>query len=75
MKLTDYQSGQLLHIYFNSEFKYRTDAGTRVPSAQWRKMISALVDGGYVECNNGARVTAKGREYLDKNHLTIKTLG
>lgn len=74
MKLTEYQAGQLLFVHFAGEFKYKTDAGTRVPSAQWRKMIDTLVNGGFVEYNQGARVTVKGREYLDNNHLTIKAL-
>jgi ribosomal protein S19E (S16A) len=75
MKLTDYQAGQLLYIHFEGEFKYRTDSGTRVPSAQWRKMIDVLCKGGYVAANrNGFYLTPKGREYIDANHMNIKPL-
>jgi hypothetical protein len=75
MKLTDYQSGQLLHVHFTGEFKYRTNSGTRVPSGQWRKMIDVLCKGGYVAANHGGWYpTDKGREYLDANHLNIKPL-
>jgi hypothetical protein len=74
MKLTDYQQGQLLHIHFCGDFKYKSDAGMRVGRAQWSKMISALVDGEYVEMGRGTRLTAKGREYINANHLNIKAL-
>jgi predicted methyltransferase len=74
MKLTDYQQGQLLHIHFCGDFKYKSDAGTRVGRAQWSKMISVLVNGGYVEMNKGTRLTAKGRAFVDTNHLNIKAL-
>jgi hypothetical protein len=70
--LTEYQAGQLLHIHFTGELKYRTDAGTRVPSAQWRKMVDTLVKGGYV--NTDMRITDRGRAYLNANHLNIKAL-
>ncbi len=72
MKLTDYQQGQLLHIHFTGELKYRSDNGTRVPSAQWRKMIDALLKGGYV--NENMKITEAGNAFLNANHLTIKTL-
>ena len=72
MELTAYQQGQLLHIHFTGELKYRTNAGTRVPSAQWRKMIDALLSGGYVD--NNMKITAIGREFLDANHLDIQIL-
>jgi hypothetical protein len=72
MQLTDYQAGQLLHIHFTGELKYRTDSGTRVPSAQWRKMVDALLKSGYI--NDRMKITDTGRAYLNDNHLTIKTL-
>jgi hypothetical protein len=72
MKLTDYQQGQLLHIHFTGELKYRTDTGTRVPSAQWRKMIDALTESGYVD--GSLKITNLGRAYLNDNHLSIKVL-
>lgn len=30
-ELTDFQQGQLLHIHLEGNFKFVTDAGTRVP--------------------------------------------
>lgn len=72
MKLTDYQAGQLLHIHFHGQFKYRTDSGARVGRAQWVKMIDTLIAGGYID--RDVRLTAAGREYLDANHLNIKPL-
>jgi hypothetical protein len=68
--LTDYQAAQLLHIHFHGDFAYRTAAGTRVPSAQWRRMIDVLAGGGYVIIDRGVRLTAKGRDYLDCQHTT-----
>ena len=72
MKLTDYQQGQLLHVHFTDELKYRSDNGTRVPSAQWRKMIGALLKSGYI--NEHMKITTAGKAFLNDNHLTIKTL-
>jgi hypothetical protein len=74
MKLTDYQQGQLLHVHFSGDFKYRTNSGTKVGRSQWVKMINALVDGGYVDMGRGTRLTVKGREFVDANHLNIKAL-
>jgi hypothetical protein len=71
-KLTDYQAGQLLHLHFTGELKYKTDAGTRVPSAQWRKMIDALLIGGYV--NTNMKITPAGAAWLEANHLSIAAL-
>ena len=73
-KLTDYQAGQLLHIHFAGDFKYKSDNGTRVAPTQWRKMIDTLLAQGYIEYGRGVKLTAKGREYVDANHLTIATL-
>ena len=72
MKLTDYQAGQLLHVHFHGEFKYRSSNGTRVPAAQWRKMIDTLLKAEYID--EHVRITWQGREYLDANHLSIKPL-
>ncbi len=73
-KLTDYQAGQLLHIHFTGDFKYKSNTGTRVAAGQWQRMINALLDGGYIEYTKSLKITSKGHEFLDANHLTIKTL-
>ena len=75
VKLTEYQAGQLLHIHFYGDFKYRLNSGTRVPSAQWRKMIDTLTSAGYIKTvRSGITITPAGRAYLDAHHLEIKTL-
>jgi hypothetical protein len=72
--LTDFQAGQLLHIHLSGDFKYKTDAGTKVSPAAWRKMLCALIDGEYIVLRGGPRLTAHGRAWLDAHHLEIKTL-
>lgn len=70
--LTDYQQGQLLHMHFTGDLKYRSDTGTRVPAAQWRTMIDALITAGYID--DRMQITPAGETFLDANHLTIKPL-
>lgn len=72
--LTEYQQGQLLHIHLAGEFKYTTDAGTKVPIGTWRRMLCALIDGGYIVLQGGPKLTPAGRQWLDAHHLEIKTL-
>jgi hypothetical protein len=72
--LTEYQQGQLLHIHLEGDFKYTTDAGIKVAPTAWRRMLCALIDGGYIVLRGGPQLTAHGRAWLDMHHLEIKTL-
>lgn len=78
MNLTAYQTGQLIYIHFHGDFKYKSDTGTRVANAQWRKMIDALASNDLIQFHtHGANVitlTPKGQAYVDANHLSIKAL-
>lgn len=72
--LTTFQQGQLLHVHLVGDFKYTTDAGTRVPNRIWTRMLCALIDGGYIVLRNGPKLTPAGRAWLDANHLSIEKL-
>lgn len=73
-KLTEYQAGQLLHLHLAGDFKYKTDARTRVPRAQWRKMLDTLHGQGLISYEPRLHITPEGRAYLDQHHLEIPSL-
>jgi len=73
-RLSAFCEGQLLHVHFMGTLKYRTDRGTLVPRARWSAMLDELTTGGYLEIKNDARLTAKGRAYVDAYHLSIEPL-
>ena len=68
--MTEYQKAQLLHKHMTGDFKYRNVKGNKVSRSAWTKMLSALIDGGYIE-RRSAYVTNKGRKFCEKNHLDI----
>ncbi len=74
LRLSPFCEGQLLHVHFMGDLKYQTDRGTQVPRARWAAMLDELTAGGYLEIKNGARLTAKGRAYVDAHHLSIEPL-
>lgn len=67
--LTAYQETQLRSVYFEGEFQYKTEQGTKVAPKAWRGMIDTLLSAGYIEfTNRGPRITAAGKAYMEARH-------
>ena len=70
--LTDYQKAQLLYFSLNGTFRYTNAKGNKVSRQAWLAMLKALTTCEFIaEINNYLQMTAKGRDYLNAEHLNI----
>jgi hypothetical protein len=70
--LTDYQKAQLLYFSLHGTFKYTNTKGNKVSRQAWLAMLKALTTCEFIaETNSYLHMTAKGRNYLNAEHLNI----